>query len=163
MPNAVIKQAHWKSNFFPFSEELNNITESIFWQSDDAYISTDSDFLFEIICQNFFYNYPDVKFNIERQGSLGMYYPEIYQILVYNLIYENLTREKIENNIKYIEDEEQLFYTSKLEAQMIEHKKRILAIIETLKIDFKQESKRLHRILYDINDKEGFYIDDKVY
>ena len=50
-----------------------------------------------------------------------------------------------------------------LDSQMEPHQKRVLKIIKILNIDFKKESDRLHRILFNKKKKKDFYISDDVY
>ncbi len=73
---------------------------------------------------------------------------------------QELTGESIENNILDQEDEETLFYQVMLDAQMIEHQKRVLKIIQLLDIDFKKESDRYGRVLFNTNKKKNFELKD---
>jgi len=50
-----------------------------------------------------------------------------------------------------------------LDSQMEPYQKRVLKIIKILNIDFKKESNRLHRILFNTKKKKDFYISDDVY
>jgi hypothetical protein len=156
-----IKQANWKSKSF-FGDDYMNIVTTIFWQSDKAFIETDSKLLFQIICENFFTQYKETEFNIKLKQGLGYYYPELYQIYVYNKIYKKLTGKKIKDDISKVNEyDEEFFYRVKLETFSKTHQKRVLKIIEILNIDFKKESDRLHRVLFDTKKKKKLYISDK--
>lgn len=153
-----IKQANWKSKSF-FDDDYMNIFTSIFWQSDKAYIETDSKLLFQIICEKFFTQYKDVEFNIKLKQGLGYYYPELYQIYVYNKIYKILTGKKIKDDISKVKNfDETFFYRVKLKTFSKDYQKRVLKIIKILNIDFQKESDRLHKILFDIKKKKDFFI-----
>lgn len=66
-----------------------------------AFIDTDSKFLFQMICENFFYKNKDVELKIKLKNSIGIIFPEVYRIYVYNLIYKSLTKK---NKRRYNED-----------------------------------------------------------
>lgn len=50
-----------------------------------------------------------------------------------------------------------------LESHTEEHQKRVLKIINILKIDFKKESDRLSQILFKTKGKKDFHLTDKVF
>lgn len=155
-----IKQANWKSKSI-FGDKYSNIVTNVYWQSDDAFIDTNSKFLFQMICENFFYQNKDVELKIKLKNTIGMIFPEIYRIYVYNLIYKNLTKKKIKDDITKIKKlDENSYYLVKLASQMNEHQKRVLKIIKLLNIDFKEESDKNHRILFNKKNKKAFSISD---
>jgi len=133
------------------------------YQGKDAFIDTDSKLLFQMICEHFFYKHKKVKLKLKLQGSFGAMYPDAYRLYVYNLIYKKLTKKKIKDDISKIKDNKELFYRVMLDSQMESHQKRVLKIIKILNIDFKKESDRLHRILFNTKKKKDFYISDDVY
>jgi len=160
----IIKQANWKSKgLFGKKGEYHNIVTTIYYQGEDAFIDTDSKLLFQMICEHFFYKHKKAKLKLKLQGSFGAMYPEAYRLYVYNLIYKKLTKKKIKDDILKIKDNKELFYRVMLDSQMESHQKRVLEIIEILNIDFKKESDRLHRILFNKKKKKSFYISDDVY
>jgi hypothetical protein len=158
-----IKQANWKSkSIFP-DEKYMNIVTTVYWQGDDAFIDTDSKLLFQMICENFFHKYKDAKLKMTLETDIGSMFPEAYRLYIYNLIYKELTGEKIKNDILKVKDSKELFYRSKLDAQLGKHQKRVLKIIKILEIDFKKESDRLSRILFNTRKKKDFHLSDKVF
>jgi len=160
----TIKQANWKSKgVFGKKKEYHNIVTTIYYQGDDAFIDTDSKVLFQMICEHFFYKYKKAKLKLKLKGSFGAIYPEAYRLYVYNLIYKKLTKKKIKNDIIKIKKNKELFYRVMLDAQMQTHQERVLEIIKILNIDFKKESDRLHRVLFNKKKKKSFYISDDVY
>jgi len=160
----TIKQANWKSKgIFGKKKEYHNIVTTIYYQGEDAFIDTDSKLLFQMICENFFYKYKKVKLKLKLQHSFGVMYPEAYRLYIYNLIYKKLTKKKIKDDIFKVRDNKELFYRVMLDSQMEAHQKRVLKIIKILDIDFKKESDRLHRILFNKKKKKFFYISDDVY
>lgn len=50
-----------------------------------------------------------------------------------------------------------------LTVQTYAHQKRVLKIIKILGIDFKKESDRLHRVLFNTKKKKDFYISEEPY
>ncbi len=159
-----IKQANWKSkSLFGKKKEYHNIVTTIYYQGEDAFVDTDSKLLFQMICEHFFYKYKNVELKIKLKHSFGAMYPEAYRLYVYNLIYKKLTKKKIEDDIFKIKDDKELFYRVMLDSQMEPHQKRVLKIIKILNINFKQESDRLHRVLFNKRKKKDFYISDDVY
>ncbi len=159
-----IKQANWKSkSLFGKNKEYQNIVTTIFYQSEDAFIDTDSKLLFQMVCEHFFYTYKNVELKIKLKHSFGAMYPQAYRLYVYNLIYKKLTNKKIKDDIFKVKDDKELFYRVMLDSQMEPHQKRVLKIIKILDIDFKKESDRLHRVLFKIGKKKDFYISDDVY
>ena len=160
----TIKQANWKSKgLFGKNKEYHNIVTTIYYQGKDAFIDTDSKLLFQMICEHFFYKHKKAKLKLKLQGSFGAMYPDAYRLYVYNLIYTKLTKKKIKDDISKIKDNKELFYRVMLDSQMEPHQKRVLKIIKILNIDFKKESDRLHRILFNTKKKKDFYISDDVY
>ena len=161
--NTKIKQANWKSkSIFPDKEYMNIIT-TVYWQGDDAFIDTDSKFLFQIVCENFFHQYKDAKLKLTLDANIGAEFSEAYRLYVYNLIYKSLTGKKIKNDILKVKDKKELFYRVKLDAQMPKHLKRVLKIIKILKIDFKKESDRFGRVLFNTRKKKDFYLSDNIF
>ena len=158
-----IKQANWKSKGIFSDKKQMNIVTTVYYQGDDAFIDTDSKLLFQMVCENFFYQNKDAKLKMTLQGDIGAMFPEAYRLYVYNLIYQELTGKKIKNDIMKTEDSEELFYGAKLDAQMPKHQKRVLKIIKILKIDFKKESDRLSRVLFNTKKKKDFYLSDKTF
>lgn len=155
-----IKQANWKSKSI-FGDKYMNIVTNIYWQNDDTFIDTDSKFLFQIICENFFSQNKNVALNIKLKNSIGVMFPEIYRIYVYNLTYKKLTGKKIKDDITKIKKlDENSYIMMKLTSQMKTHQKRVLKIIKHLNIDLKKESDRHHRILFSNKKKKDFYISD---
>ena len=160
----TIKQANWKSKaLFGKKNEYHNIVTTIYYQGDDAFIDTDSKLLFQMICEHFFYKYKTVTLKIKLKHTFGAMYPQAYRLYVYNLIYKELTNKKIKDDIFKIKDDEELYYRVMLDSQMEAHQKRVLKIIKILDIDFKKESDRLHRVLFNKKKKKDFYISDDVY
>lgn len=157
-----IKKAYWKSKpFFKIKDkEYMDIVTTVYWQDDDAFIDTDSKFLFQIVCKNFFHQYKDVELKLTLDATIGSEFPEAYRLYIYNLIYRELTGKKIKNDILKVKDKKELFYRAMLDAQMPKHQKRLLKIIKILKIDLKQESDRFGRILFNTRKKKDFYLDD---
>jgi len=157
-----IKKAYWKSK--PFFDKKNkeymDIVTTVYWQSDDAFIDTDSKFLFKIICKNFFHQYKDAEFKLTLDATIGSEFGEAYRLYVYNLIYKELTGKKIKGDILKVKDRKELFYRAMLDAQMPKHQKRLLKIIKILKIDLKKESDRFGRILFNTRKKRDFYFSD---
>ena len=87
-------------------------------------------------------------------------FPQAYRVYVYNLIYKKLTKKKIKHDIFKIKNEEELYYTVMLEQHSLEYQKRVLKIIKILDIDFKKESDRLQRVLFNMKKKKDFYVSD---
>ena len=158
-----IKQANWKSKGIFFDEKYMDIVTTVYWQSDDVFIDTDSKLLFQMICENFFHKYKDVKLKMTLETDTGSMFPEAYRLYIYNLIYKELTGKKIKNDILKVKDRKELFYRAKLDAQLGKHQKRVLKIIKILEIDFKRESDRLSRILFNTRKKKDFYLSNKVF
>ena len=140
-----------------------NIITTVYWQKDDIFIDTDSKFLFQMVCTNFFSKYKDVKLKLTLDTGIGVMFPEAYRLYVYNLIYKELTGKKIKNDILKVKDRKELFYRAKLDAQMLKHQKRLLKIIKILEIDFKKESNRYDQILFNKKKKKDFYLSDKTF
>lgn len=160
----TIKQANWKSKtLFGKKNEYDNIVTTIYYQGEDAFIDTNSNLLFQMVCEHFFYKFKDVKIKIKLKHSIGAVFADAYKLYVYNLIYKKLTKKKIKNDIFKIKDNKELFHRVMLDSQMKAHQKRVLKIIKILNIDFKKESNRLHRILFNMKKKKDFYISDDVY
>jgi len=158
----TIRQAYWKSKELWGDEEVNIVT-TIYYQGKNAFIDTSSDLLFQMVCENFFRQHPDVSLNLELKGMHGYYFPESYRYYVYEMIYRELTGKKPKRSLLEITDSKTLFYASKLEYHSKTYLKRLKKIIKILKIDFKKESNRLQRVLFDTKSKKDFRIDDKVY
>ena len=160
----TIKQAHWKSKAkLGKKKEYLNITTTIFYQGKDAFIDTDSKLLFQMICEHFFYKYKKATITLKLKHSLGAMFPQAYRLYVYNLIYKKLTKKKIKHDIFKIRNDEELYYAAMLESHTLAHQKRVLKIIEILNIDFKKESERLQRVLFNMKKKKDFYISDDPY
>jgi len=163
-PKTKIKQANWKSkSLFVKKKEYHNIVTTIYYQDEDAFVDTDSKLLFQMICEHFFYKYKNIELKIKLKHSFGAMYPEAYRLYVYNLIYKKLTKKKIKDDILKVKDSKELFYRVMLDSQMEPHQKRVLKIIKILNIDFKKESDRLHRVLFNKKKKKDFHISDDVY
>ena len=157
----TIKQANWKSkSILGKKNEYDNIVTTIFYQAEDAFIDTDSKLLFQMICEHFFYKYKSTTLKLKLKGSIGAMFPQAYRLYVYNLIYKKLTKKKIKHDIFKIKNEEELYYTVMLEQHSLEHQKRVLKIIKILDIDFKKESDRLQRVLFNMKKKKDFYVSD---
>ncbi len=155
----LIKQASWKSKGLLDKKDHFNVVTNVYWQSDDAFIDTDSRFLFKMVCANFFSKY-DKKLQLTLEGDFGIFFPDAYRLYVYDLIYKELTGESIKNDILESKDSEALFYHAMLDAQMSEHQERVLKIIRILEIDFNKESEKYQRILFSTKKKKGFEIGD---
>jgi hypothetical protein len=158
-----IKQANWKSKGLLGDKKYMDIVTTVYWQSDDSFIDTDSKLLFQMVCENFFIQYKNAKLKITLQAHIGAMYPQAYRLYVYNLIYIELTGKKIKNNILKSKDNKTFFYQVMLDAQMPKHQKRVLKIIKILKIDFKKESDRLSRVLFNTKKKKDFYLSKKTF
>lgn len=156
----TIKQANWKSKT-KYSEETYNIVTTVYYQGKDIFIDSDSELLFQMICENFFYKYKDVELKINLKGYYGYMFPQAYRLYVYNLIYKKLTGKKIKDDICKVKKEKKLFYRVMLDMHTKSHKKMVLKIIKILKIDFKKESKRLSRELFNMKKKKDFYLSDE--
>ena len=137
-----------------------DIVTTVYWQSNNAFIDTDSKFLFQIVCKNFFHQCKDAKLKLTLDATIGSEFPEAYRMYVYNLIYRELTGKKIKDDILKVEDGKELFYRAMLDAQMPKHQKRLLKIIKILKIDLKKESDRFGRVLFNTRKKRDFYLSD---
>ena len=155
-----IKQANWKSKSILGDSKYMDIVTTVYWQSNDAFIDTDSKLLFQMVCENFFSQYKKMKLKLTLQAHIGAMYPQAYRLYVYNLIYKKLTGKKIKNNILKSKNNKTFFYQVMLDAQMPKHQKRVLKIIKILKIDFKKESDRLSRVLFNTK-KKDFYLTKK--
>jgi len=160
----TIKQANWKSKgVFGKKRGYHNIVTTIYYQGKDAFIDTDSKVLFQMVCDHFFYKYKKATVKMKLKHTFGAMFPQAYRLYMYNLIYKKLTSKKIKDDIFKIKDSKELFYRIMLDSQMEPHQKRVLKIIEILNIDFKKESDRLHRVLFNKKKKKDFYISDDVY
>ena len=158
----IIKQANWKSKSLFGKKAYSNIITTVYYQDDDAFIDTDSKLLFQMICENFFYKYKKAKLKISLKNSSGAMFPKAYRLYVYNLIYKELTGKKIKNDILKVKKDKELFYRTMLDIHTKAYQKRILKIIKILEIDFKKESDRLGRILFNTKKKNDFYLSDDV-
>jgi hypothetical protein len=58
-----IKKAHWKSKEL-WGDEYMDIVTTVYYQGEDAFIDSDSKFLFQMICENFFRQFPEAELNI---------------------------------------------------------------------------------------------------
>lgn len=160
----TIKQANWKSKgVLGKKKEYHNIVTTVYYQGEDAFIDTDSKLLFEMVCDHFFYKYKKATVKMKLKHTFGAMFPQAYRLYMYNLIYKKLTSKKIKDDIFKVKDNKELFYRVMLDSQMESHQKRVLKIIEILNIDFKKESDRLHRVLFNKKKKKDFYISDDVY
>lgn len=137
-----------------------NIVTMVYWQGNGIFIDTDSKFLFQMVCTNFFQQHKKVKLKLRLEKGIGYMFPEGYRLYVYNLIYKELTGKKIKNDILEVGDSKELFYRTKLDAQLPKHQKRVLKIIKILNIDLKKESDKFARILFNTEKKKGFYLTD---
>lgn len=156
-PKTTIKQANWKSKFpFGKKKEYHNIITTVFYQGEDAFIDTDSKFLIQMVCEHFFHKHKKAILRLKLDHALGMMYPEAYRLYVYNLIYKELTKKKIKNDILKVTNKKELFYRAMLDSQMEPHQKRVVKIIKILNIDFKKESDRLHQVLFNMGKKKDF-------
>jgi hypothetical protein len=158
-----IKQANWKSKGIFGDNKYMNIVTTVYWQGDNAFIDTDSKFLFQMVCENFFHQHKDAKLKLTLDANIGAEFSEAYRLYVYKLIYKLLRGKKIKNDILKVKDKKELFYRVKLDAQMSKHQKRVLKIIKILKIDFKKESDRFGRILFNTRKKKDFYLSDNIF
>lgn len=153
----IIKTARWKSKSILDNDKSMDVVTNVYWQSDDAFIDTDSKFLFKMTCTHFFKDRNN-KLELTLEGEHGMMLSDAYRLYVYNLIYEKLTGNIIKNDILKESDSEALFYHVMLDAQLVDHQKRVLEIIQILEIDFKKESEIFHRVLFNTKKKKGFKI-----
>jgi hypothetical protein len=156
----IIKQANWKSKT-KFSKKNHNIVTTVYYQGKDVFIDSDSKLLFQMICENFFNKYKNVELKISLKDYYGYMFPQAYRLYVYNLIYKELTGKKIKNDIFQVKKEKKLFYRVMLDTHTKSHKKMVLKIIKILKIDFKKESNRLSRVLFNMKKKKNFYLCDE--
>jgi len=152
-----IKQAHWKSKEL-WGDEYMDIVTTVYCQGKDIFIDSDSKFLFQMICENFFIKYPNAELNITLKSYFGMLFPKAHRLYIYNLIYKKLTGEKIKNDIFKVKKGKELFYRSMLDIHTKAHKKMLLKIIKILKIDFKKESNKASRTLFNMKKKKKFYL-----
>lgn len=157
----LIKQARWKSNGVLGKKRDIDVVTTIYWQSEEAFIDTNSRFLFKMICANFFSKH-DKKLQLSLEGDIGIFFPDAYRLYVYGLIYQELTGETILDNILELQDRKALFYRAMLDAQMPEHQRRVLRIIQVLDIDLKEESKKYQRILFNTKKKKEFKIENSI-
>ena len=153
-----IKRANWKSKGMLSKKKYENIFTTVYTQGKDVFIDSDSKFLFQMICENFFLQYPKAKLKITLEGYFGVMYPKAYRLYVYNLIYKELTGKKLKNDIFEVKTGKELFYRSMLDIHMKSHKKMVLKIIKILNIDFLQESDRVSRLLFNTKKKKDFYL-----
>jgi len=158
MLKTKIKQANWKSKSLFSKEKYMNIVTTVYTQGKGVFIDSDSKFLFQMVCENFFRQYPNAKLKITLEGYFGTYYPEAHRLYVYNLIYKKLTGKKLKNDIFKVKKGKELFYRSMLDIHMKSHQKMVLKIIKILKIDFQKESDRASRILFNTRKKKDFYL-----
>jgi hypothetical protein len=154
-----IKKATWMGKSILDKHKTMGIVTNVFWQSEDAFIRTDSKFLFKMICAHFFSN-PNRKINLTLEGYSGVYLSDAYRLYFYNLMYKQLTGDSIKGDILEQGEGETLFYQVMLDAQLLKHQKRVLRIIQILDIDFKEESKRYGRVLFKTKKKKQFEISD---
>ncbi len=153
-----IKQANWKSKSIFLDDKYMNVVTTVYSQGKDTFIDSDSKFLFQMICENFFYQFPKAKLKITLQGFYGSLYPKAHRLYIYNLIYKELTGEKIKGDIFKVKKGKELFYRSMLDIHTFAHKKMVLTIINILKIDFKKESDRVGQVLFNMKKKKDFYL-----
>lgn len=153
-----IKRANWKSKSMFSKKKYENIVTTVYTQGKNIFIDSDSKFLFQMICENFFHQHPSVKLKITLEGYFGVMYPKAYRLYVYNLIYKELTGKKLKNDIFKVKKGKELFYRSMLDIHMDSHKKMVLKIIKILKIDFQKESDRVSRVLFSTKKKKDFYL-----
>jgi len=153
-----IKQANWKSKSLFSDEKYMNIVTTVYTQGKNIFIDSDSKFLFQMVCENFFHQYPNAKLKITLEGYFGVMYPKAYRLYIYNLIYKELTGKKIKNDIFKVKKGKELFYRSMLDIHMDTHKRMVLKIIKILNIDFQKESDRASRILFNTKKKKDFYL-----
>lgn len=170
--NCEIKNANWKSNFLDkiFNklekseiieqssiERFDNITTSVIYQ-DGKFIETNSDFLFEIICSNFFKKFKNEKFNFVFTSNMGLFLADSYQNYFYDLMIKRILENyKIENSLSTKE----LFYKSKLEQFTSKYKAKIVFLISYLKINLKNEENKFHKLLFKIDEEmKDFYLED---
>jgi len=66
------------------------------------------------------------------------------------------------DNIQELQDKKTLFYRAMLDAQMPEHQKRVLKIMQILDINLKEESNNYQRILFKTENKKEFKIEEKI-
>ncbi|MDQ7042583.1 MAG: hypothetical protein Q9M34_03530, partial [Sulfurimonas sp.] len=102
--------------------------------------------------------YPNAKLKIILEGHFGVMFPKAYRLYVYNLIYKELTGKKLKSDIFKVKTGKELFYRSMLDVHMDSHKKMVLKIIKILNIDFKKESDRASRLLFNTKKKKDFYL-----
>ena len=162
MLKTKIKRANWKSRSTFSKKKYENIFTTVYTQGKGVFIDTDSKFLFQMICENFFHQYPKVKLQITLEGYFGVMYPEAHRLYVYNLIYKELTGKKVKNDIFKIKTGKELYYRSMLDIHMKSHQQMVLKIIKILKIDFQKESDRASRILFNVKKKKDFYLSKEV-
>jgi len=157
----LIKEANWQEKTrMSFTDDgLANIVTNVLWQDDDAFIDTNSKFLFKMVCTNYFSN-PNNKLTLTLEGEVGFYFSDAYRFYVYNLIYKDLTGEDIKNDILEPKDSEALFYQVMLEYFDTDHLERLLKIIQILEIDFKKESDKYGRVLFKKKKKKNFELRD---
>ena len=156
----TIKQANWKSKT-KFSKKAYNIVTTVYYQGKDAFIDSDSKLLFQMICESFFHKYKNVELKINLKDYYGYMFPQAYRLYIYNLIYKELTGKKVKHDIFKVKKEKELFYRVMLDIHTKSHKKMVLKIIKILKVDFKKESNRLGRVLFNIKKKKSFYLTDE--
>jgi len=157
----TIRRANWKSKIKILKKEYNIVT-TVYYQGKKRFIDSDSKLLFQMICENFFHKHKKVELKINLKGYYGLMFPQAYRLYVYNLIYKELTGKKIKNDIFKVKKEKELFYRVMLDTHTKTHKKMVLKIIKILKIDFKKESNRLSRVLFNTKNKKDFYLSDEV-
>ncbi|MDF1883250.1 hypothetical protein JHD49_04790 [Sulfurimonas sp. SAG-AH-194-C21] len=153
-----IKRANWKSKGMFSKKKYENIFTTVYTQGKDVFIDTDSKFLFQMVCENYFHQYPNAKLKITLEGHFGVMFPKAYRLYVYNLIYKELTGKKIKNDIFKVKKGKELFYRSMLDIHMNSYQRMVLKIIKILKIDFKKESDKVSRLLFNMGKKKDFYM-----
>ena len=153
-----IKQANWKSKSLFSDEKYMNIVTTVYTQGKNTFIDSDSKFLFQMICENFFHQYPNANLKIRLNGFYGALYPKAHRLYVYNLIYKEITGKNPKNDIFKVKTGKELFYRSMLDIHMKDHKKMVLKIIKSLKIDFQKESDKVGQILFNMKKKKDFYL-----
>lgn len=154
----TIKEAHWKSKIL--GAKPMNITTTVIYQNEDSFIDSSSDYLFEIICYNFFNKYEKQNFNLEFNSNIGLYLKDNFQLLIYDLMIKTISNKDI-SFLKNKENKEESFLASRLNIFSNIYLAKIIFLLDELKIDLKKEEKANHKLLFNIKkDMKKFKITD---
>ncbi|MDD2358297.1 MAG: hypothetical protein PHX13_10345 [Thiovulaceae bacterium] len=156
-----IREARWTSKSLFINNEMMNFYSPVLYQGEDLFIETTSLLLFEIVCEHFFNQYPDIKIEIFLQGLKGVLFAKEYKIYTYDLIHEALSGKHEERDIFSLDaSQEDICDLAVIEAHTKEHHQKLKEIVELLGIDFKTQRDVRCRRLFDTRDKENLRVEE---